>query len=78
MTKTTKNTDSTIRFRDALAELETITKALETDDIDLDSALEHFERGSELVAKLESELRMAELRIEQIKAKLDSDTPTDT
>ncbi|MDQ5944051.1 MAG: Exodeoxyribonuclease 7 small subunit [Patescibacteria group bacterium] len=56
-------------FRDNLAELEEITQALESETIDLEEALQSFERGSELVAKLKHQLEAAQLRVQEIQLK---------
>lgn len=63
MAKTAKPNSS---FRDELAELETITQKLEDDAIDLDEALDAFERGSQLVGKIKQQLDAAEIRITKI------------
>ena len=60
-------------FRDALDELETITQQLESDKIGLDEAIEHFERGSKLAAQLQTELKKAQLKVEKIKARFDTE-----
>lgn len=56
-------------FRDNLTELEGITQALESEAIDLEEALQSFERGSELVAKLKQQLETAQLRVQEIQLK---------
>ena len=66
-------------FRDSLTELESITKALESDDIGLDEAISHFERGSELAAGLQEQLRAAQTKIEKIKLRFEtSEEPSTT
>lgn len=72
MTKSTKPASS---FRESLKELETITQALESDNVDLDEALKHFERGTELAAQLQAELKAAELKIEKIKGQFQAPPP---
>lgn len=59
-------------FREALAELERLTTALEADDIDLDEAIAHFEAGSELALSLQKQLAEAEQKIKKIKLQFDS------
>lgn len=59
-------------FRDALEELERITQQLEADEISLDEAIEHFERGSKLAAQLQSELQKAQVKIEKIRIRFDA------
>lgn len=75
MTKPTAKSAST--FKEDLAELETLTTQLESDDIDLDTALEAFEKGSELVGRLQSQLEAAELKITQIQAQTSGATRED-
>lgn len=75
MTKPTAKSAST--FKEDLAELETLTTQLESDDIDLDAALEAFEKGSELVDRLQSQLEAAELKITQIQAQTGGATSED-
>ncbi|MEI7818831.1 MAG: exodeoxyribonuclease VII small subunit [bacterium] len=62
-----KSAKAQSNFRDTLEELETITRALESDDIGLDEAIIHFERGSQLATELQAQLNDAEQRIESIK-----------
>ncbi len=62
-------------FRDSLDELESITQQLESDKIGLDEAIEHFERGSKLAAQLQTELKKAQLKVEKIKARFDTEQP---
>lgn len=75
MTKPIAKSAST--FKEDLAELETLTTQLESDDIDLDTALEAFEKGSELVSRLQSQLEAAELKITQIQAQASGSTRED-
>lgn len=56
-------------FRDKLQELDKITTALESDDIDLQEAISAFERGTELAAELQDQLDKAEQQIETIRQK---------
>ena len=55
---------STRDFETALAELETIVKALEEGDLTLERSLQLFERGIELSRFCHSKLENAERRIE--------------
>jgi exodeoxyribonuclease VII small subunit len=57
--------DPTIKdFESALAELDTIVKALEEGDLPLEKSLELFERGVQLSRFCHSKLEAAERRIE--------------
>ena len=58
-------TDPTIKdFESALAELDTIVKALEEGDLSLERSLELYERGVQLSRFCHSKLEGAERRIE--------------
>ncbi len=61
----------THNFGQKLAELEELTSWFESDKADLDSGLEKFERGMQLIGELKADLAQAENKIEQIKAKFD-------
>lgn len=61
-----------LSFGEAFAELEKITTALEADTIDLDVAIEKFERGLELSQQLKSKLASVEQRVETIRKKFSS------
>lgn len=50
-------------------ELEKITGELDGDSVDLDEALEKFERGLEIAAELKNRLREVEQKVEKIKQK---------
>jgi len=63
-------------FGEAYAELEKITADLENETLDLDTAIEKFERGLALAQQLKSKLRSVEQRVEKIRAKFsDVDVP---
>ena len=53
-------------FEDALAELETIVRALDTGEAKLDQAIEAYERGVALRRHCEAKLRDAQAKIERI------------
>lgn len=63
-------------FRVDLDELEKLTTSLESDAIDLDAALEAFEKGSELVNRLQTQLEAAELKITRIQSQASKSTTT--
>lgn len=57
-----------LSFEDALAELETIVRQLESGDAPLDRSVELFARGDALRAQCEKLLKAAEMRIQQVRA----------
>ncbi len=61
-------------FRDKLQELDKITAALESDDIDLQAAITAFERGTKLAADLQDQLDKAEQQIETIRQKFSKES----
>ena len=65
---------SNLNFRETLEELESITRQLESDEIGLDEAIAHFERGSKLAVQLQDELKKAQLKVEKIKARFDGES----
>jgi exodeoxyribonuclease VII small subunit len=50
-------------------ELEQLLAELQQEDIDIDVALKHYERGLELVKQLEEYLNSAENKVKELKAK---------
>jgi exodeoxyribonuclease VII small subunit len=50
-------------------ELDTVLAALQRDDLGVDEALKHYQRGLELVRQLEDYLESAENTITELKAK---------
>jgi len=55
-----------LSFEDALEELETIVKRLESGQSKLDDAIGAYERGSLLKAHCEAKLREAQAKVEKI------------
>jgi exodeoxyribonuclease VII small subunit len=55
-------------------ELETIIAELQREDIDVDEALKHYERGLELVKQLQAYLKTAENKVVELKAKFTTET----
>jgi exodeoxyribonuclease VII small subunit len=51
------------------AELDEIMLALQREDLDVDQALKYYERGLQLVKKLETYLQTAENKVSHLKAK---------
>jgi exodeoxyribonuclease VII small subunit len=56
----------TMSFEDALQELETIVRNLESGSGKLDAAIDAYERGAALKKHCEAKLREAQARIEKI------------
>ncbi len=55
--------DETFRFETALAELEQLVEAMEGDDLSLEQALKHFERGVQLTKSCQRALGEAEQKV---------------
>jgi exodeoxyribonuclease VII small subunit len=56
-------------FKDAFQELEEINEWFQREDIDLDQALQKYERGIELIKKCKERLKQSENKFEEIKKK---------
>ena len=59
------------KYRQLRDELDSIMAELQREDLDVDQALEHYQRGLELIKQLEKHLGGAENKIRDIKGKLD-------
>ncbi|MEN0001676.1 MAG: exodeoxyribonuclease VII small subunit [Pseudomonadota bacterium] len=64
---------ATLKFEDALAELETIVDRLERGDVGLDESIAIYERGEALRARCDMLLKAAEAKIEKIKLNRDGE-----
>jgi exodeoxyribonuclease VII small subunit len=53
-------------------ELDGIMQALQQEELDVDEALKHYERGLELIKTLETYLKTAENQVSELKAKFSS------
>jgi exodeoxyribonuclease VII small subunit len=62
---------SSLSFEDALGELETIVRSLETGQAPLDQAIGAYERGTALKNHCEAKLREAQAKIEKITTQAD-------
>ena len=60
-------------YTDALAELDSILRELEASDVDVDRLADRVARASELIALCRSKISVAQLRIKQVTADLDTD-----
>ena len=61
-----KNTDQQLTFEAAMAELEQLVEKMEDGDLTLDQSLQAFERGVELTRLCQTELKNAELKVQQL------------
>ena len=69
--KDTASKISKMSFEEALNELEEIVRGIESGDIDLDGAIQAYERGAALKRHCDAKLREAEEKVSKIK--LDAD-----
>ncbi|WBA42081.1 exodeoxyribonuclease VII small subunit [Hymenobacter canadensis] len=60
-------------YRDAIAELETILRALETDTVDVDELTARVQRSATLIRLCKQKLRTAEDAIDRVFENLDQD-----
>ena len=56
-----------LTFEQAVDQLEEVLKKIEDGDVPLNTLVDNFEQGMQLIQKCEADLKSAELRIEQIK-----------
>lgn len=66
MTMAAPNAVEKLSFEEALAELETIVRKLETGESALEESISAYERGTELKRHCETKLREAQVKIEKI------------
>ena len=59
---------TTIDYKSLNAELDEILEKLQASDIDVDEALEAYEKGMEITKKLEDYLKNAENKIKKVKS----------
>ena len=55
-------------YQELQAELDAIMLELQREDLDVDQALKHYQRGLELVQELEAYLKTAENKVKELKA----------
>ena len=67
----------TLSFEDALGELETIVKTLETGQTKLEDSISQYERGVALKNHCETKLREAQAKIEKITVSKDGTLGTE-
>ena len=56
-----------LTFEQAVDQLEEVLKKIEDGDVPLNTLVDNFEQGMQLIQKCEADWKSAELRIEQIK-----------
>ena len=64
-------------YREAIEELETILRALETDAVDVDDLTTRVERSAELIRLCRHKLRHAEASLDRVFDSLDEDEEND-
>ena len=65
-----------LTFRQAMAELEQIVNKLESNTLELEESLRHYERGVALIVSLKSRLTQAQQKVDVLMGEL-SATPDD-
>lgn len=69
-------TDATPPLADDLKALEQIVRRLESDDLDLDTALALFEEGVQRLRRSREQLQAAELKVSQVLEEVDGELRT--
>ncbi len=64
--------DDQLGYADALNELDTILRDLESSDVDVDRLAERVSRASELITLCRAKIDLADLQIRQVTADLDA------
>jgi exodeoxyribonuclease VII small subunit len=59
-------------YQELKTELDELLEQLQADDISVEDAMKHYERGMELIAELGKHLTTAENKITKLKAKFDT------
>ena len=67
-----------LSYREASQELETIVRSLEGGELELEDALERFQRGTELLASLRERLAAAEQKVRVLTEERGESGPADT
>lgn len=65
-------------FREASVELEQVVRLLEGGDLELEEALDRYQRGVELLASLRERLASAEQRVQTLVATAQQESAPDT
>ncbi|MDD5806495.1 MAG: exodeoxyribonuclease VII small subunit [Eggerthellales bacterium] len=72
---------TSLRFKEALAQLDQIVSSLESNTLELEESLREYKRGVELLTYLREKLDGAQQEVDMLMGKLDvrgDDTTTDT
>ena len=72
---------TSLRFKEALAQLDQIVSSLESNTLELEESLREYKRGVELLTYLQEKLDGAQQEVDMLMGKLDvrgDDTTTDT
>lgn len=78
MAKTEETPVDKLTFKEASIELETIVRALESGDLELEEALERYSRGVELLKSLRTRLSDAEQKVQVLLDASDQEAPDTT
>ena len=73
---TDKKSIESLSFEEAMGELETIVRGLESGQAKLDDSISSYERGTALKNHCETLLKQAQLKIEKISLQPDGSTST--
>ena len=65
-TKRKTKSEKTLSFESALQELEALVEKMEDGELELEDALQSFERGIELLRSCQGTLQNADLRVKQL------------
>ena len=71
-----KDQTTSLTFEQALAELESIVRKLESGDASLDEAINAYSRGIELKNQCQQRLEAARLQVEKIQLPSDGSSPS--
>lgn len=78
MTDNEERPISEMTFKEASVELEHVVRMLEGGDLELEDALDRYQRGVELLASLRERLASAEQRVQVLLATAQQDEAPDT
>ncbi|MBS5449593.1 MAG: exodeoxyribonuclease VII small subunit [Coriobacteriia bacterium] len=69
--KASAPTPADLTYQQASAELETIIRSLESNQLELEESLDQYQRGVELLAELRTRLATAEQRVEALMGEIE-------
>ncbi len=70
----TKAKSLVLSYKVLKTELDAVMIELQREDLDVDAALQHYQRGLELIKQIEQYLKSAENKVVDLKAKFDATT----